>query len=148
MLLPSIRTSPRNALEKPITIFRMVDFPAPDGPTKAMVSPGLIWKFRLDRIGASSFEYENATSLNSISPYTSLIFFLRRLSSTSSAVSTSPIELTDSRPFETVGIMLMMLETLLTIVEKYVWYRTTSPTEILPLDARYPVKPRQITWNS
>src|SRR5215203_2016925 len=36
---PSTSTSPRVALRKPPTMFRMVDLPHPDGPTRKMNSP-------------------------------------------------------------------------------------------------------------
>ncbi|CAM5581935.1 hypothetical protein STENM327S_07364 [Streptomyces tendae] len=40
MSMPSSSSRPEVGLRKPITRSSTVDFPAPDAPTRAMVSPG------------------------------------------------------------------------------------------------------------
>ena len=118
ILCPSISTSPLLTWLKPITRLRIVDLPAPDSPTSAIVSPLSTWRLRLCRTGLSILLYLNVTSLKSNSPYMSLIISLPSFCSMSSSNNTSPIELTDSIPLAIVGIRDISDDTWLTIVAK------------------------------
>ena len=112
--------SPESGCMNPIIRFSIVVLPAPDSPTNATVSPGFTWRLNPLRTILPSSLYANFTFLKSNSPAISLSFGFEELSSMSLVISTSPTEVTDSKPLEIIGSRLRNCVIWPIILPKYV----------------------------
>jgi hypothetical protein len=111
----------------PMTRLRTVDLPAPDAPTRAMVSPGVTEKVKSRTAGRPPSSYTCSTFWKVTAPRTEVTSDLPWLSSSSGAWSTSPTERTDSRPLVMTGARPANVVVELVRVVRKALSMTTSP---------------------